>query len=114
MRHILAHEFSTVSGIPRHFAHVCVLYCAFRASYQPVFPEIGLGYAGGRRQAEHECDRCDDGRNGSISRSGYPVVTLKPASFVLFLFAVAAVLALINISLWSALKTSGIKLFNEL
>jgi len=41
-------------------------------------------------------------------------VTLKPASFVLFLFAVAAVLALINISLWSALKTRGVKLFNEL
>lgn len=39
---------------------------------------------------------------------------LKPASFITFLLVVAAVLALINLSLWSVLKTRGIKLYNEL
>jgi ABC-2 type transport system permease protein len=51
---------------------------------------------------------------GTVAIPAVLSVILKPASFITFLLVVAAVLALINLSLWSVLKTRGIKLYNEL
>jgi ABC-2 type transport system permease protein len=51
---------------------------------------------------------------GAVAIPTILFIIMKPMNFIMFLLAVGAVLALINISLWSALKTRGVKLFNEL